>query len=227
VTARLLSVVVPTLDEERHLPGLLADVRELADHHEVIVADGGSTDATVALAEAAGARVVHAPRGRGRQLRAGAAAANGDLLLFVHADARLPRLQGRVVLGGPFPDTPRVAFWYPLRIDAQGLRYRLVERAANVRARWLGLPYGDQGLLVHRDLYDAAGGYDPVPLMEDVMLVRRLRKWGELRSTGLPLTVSARRWERDGVARRTLANWAILARWMAGASPESLAARYR
>ena len=238
----LVSVVVPTLDEEQALPALLQDLRELAQGRtwrsgddptrppqpdiEVVVADGGSTDRTVAIAEAAGARVVHASRGRGHQLRAGAAAARGGWLLFLHADVRLPRSHGRVAFPVLEGTDRRVAWWFPLRIDAPGLAYRLIELGTSLRSRLLGLPYGDQGLLIHRALYDATGGYDAVPLMEDVILVRRLHRWGRLRALHLPLAVSARRWQRDGVLRRTLRNWGVLARWMLGASPESLARRY-
>lgn len=226
--APVLAIVIPTLAEEAALPGLLGDLRDVVAHRDVelVVADGGSADRTVAIAEAAGARVVHAPRGRGRQLRAGAVATTADWLLFLHADVRLPWATP-TALFRMLPSSRRVAGWFPLRIDAPGWRYRLVERGATMRARWLGLPYGDQGLLVHRELYAAAGGYDDVPLMEDVQLVRRLRRWGRLRALPAPVVVSARRWQRDGVLRRTVRNWGVLARWMLGASPDALAERYR
>lgn len=228
MTRPVLSVVIPTLNEEATLPGLLADLSPLrgSEDAELVVADGGSGDGTVALAEAAGARVVHAPRGRGSQLRAGAAAAAGEWLLFLHADVRLPWLTSWLLFRA-IPSSRRTAAWMQLRIDAPGWRYRIVELGANLRSRYLGLPYGDQGLLVHRSLYDAAGGYDEVPLMEDVQLVRRLRRWGRLRPLPHAVHVSARRWQRDGVLRRMLGNWGILARWMLGASPEALARRYR
>jgi rSAM/selenodomain-associated transferase 2 len=227
-----LSIVIPTLDEAARLGALVQDLRRVlaADapwSAELVVADGGSTDATRESAASLGARVVDARRGRGSQLRAGAAAARGEWLLFLHGDVRLSPLVDAVLAQAIGTRYARTAWWFPLRIDAPGWPYRVVEWGANARSRLAGLPYGDQGLLVHRALYDAAGGYDDVPLMEDVLLVRRLARRGRLRPLPIPITVSARRWERDGVLRRTLHNWAILGRWLLGASPESLAKRYR
>jgi rSAM/selenodomain-associated transferase 2 len=223
-----LSIVVPAVDEVATLPALLADLARLTiDRVEVIVADGGSRDRTPEIAAAAGARVVGAQRGRGRQLRAGADAARGALLCFLHADVRLDdralAALARLVADPVAREAPHA---FRLRIDAPGAAYRVVERAANARSRILGLPYGDQGLVVSRAAYDAAGGYADVPLMEDVMLVRALGRTSRVRLLDASLTVSARRWERDGVWRRSARNLGILARWLAGASPESLVADY-
>jgi rSAM/selenodomain-associated transferase 2 len=226
-----LSVVVPALDEARALPALLdALARGLRAPHEVVIADGGSADDTVALARAAGARVVASAPGRGRQLAAAVAAARAPLLCALHADARpspaalarLDALAAATAAGRP----PADAFAFRLAIDAPGAAFRLVERAANARSRWLRLPYGDQGLVMTRAAYDAAGGYPPWPLMEDVALVRALGRVARVRLLDAAVAVSARRWERDGVVRRTLANWRLLARWALGASPERLAAVY-
>lgn len=229
----LLSVVVPALDEAAALPALLAALRAgLPLAHEVVVADGGSADATADLARAAGARVIEAPRGRGRQLAAGADAAVADALWFLHADARPDaRLLAEVatLADGHATERPLAAAWAGrLAIDAPGLAFRAVAAGANLRARMLGLPYGDQGLLVARAHYRAAGGFPAWPLMEDVALVRALRASGvPVRLLDGHVTVSARRWQRDGVARRTLGNWRLLARFLAGADPETLAGRYR
>lgn len=224
-----LSVVVPALDEAAGIGALLADLAPLLrdEANEVVVVDGGSRDATAAIAEAAGARVVQAPRGRGLQLRAGAAAARAGWLLFLHADVRVSHVALGLALDCVEADRRDEAYWFRLAIDGPGVALRLVERAANLRSRLLGLPYGDQGLLVHRTLYDAVGGFDAVPLMEDVALVRRLARTGRLREIRAPLLVSPRRWQRDGVVRRTLRNQEILLRWLLGASPERLAERYR
>lgn len=225
-----LSVIIPTWNEARSLPRLLRDLRRSGRRHfEVIVVDGGSTDGTVEVARRAGVRVLQAERGRGRQLRAGAAAAHARWLWFLHADVRLRgRRSPRPVVPNPEGTDPRVAWYSPLRIAAKGVKYRVVEAGANLRSRWLHLPYGDQGLLVHRDLYDAAGGYDDVPLMEDVILARRIARWGRLRELRVArVKVSPRRWQRDGVLRRTLRNQGILLRWLLGTSPERLAERYR
>lgn len=225
MTDPLLSVVIPTLNEAGWIGGLLEDLRGLRVAHEVIVADGGSSDATLAMARGAGATVVAAPRGRGRQLRAGVSASRAAMLCVLHADVRLPAdtlraIEQLAVAGAPG------AHAFRLRIGAGGLPYRLVELGANLRSRLLGLPYGDQGLLVDRVRYDAAGGYADVPLMEDVLLVRALGPIGGVRLRRESVVASARRWERDGVLRRSVANLAILARFMAGATPEELAPRY-
>ena len=190
------------------------------------MSDGGSTDGTVAIARAAGARVVTGAACRGRQLAAGAAAAHGAWLLFLHADARLAPGAGdelRRAMAAPEP----AAYAFRLRIDGRRPAYRLVEWGTNARSRWARLPYGDQGLLLPRALYDAAGGFQAVPLMEDVLLVRRLVRLAPVRLLGAPVTVSARRWEQDGPARRTLRNWGLLLALWRGESPHRLAERYR
>lgn len=222
----LLSVVVPTLNEASTLPRLLDDLRRLTAPYEVVVADGGSADATLAAARAAGARVTVAAAGRGAQLRAGAAVARAELLCFLHADARLDA-PAAAALDELARTRPAGAFAFRLAIDASGAAYRLVEWGANARSRWLRLPYGDQGLVVSSRDYAAVGGYPPWPLMEDVALVRALGRRGPVRVLPAGIRVSARRWERDGVLRRTFANWWLLARFVAGVPPARLARSYR
>ncbi len=217
-----VSFVIPALDEAERLPGLLADLRSFPLAHEVIVADGGSADGTAARAAALGARVLAAPRGRGRQLRAGATAAGAPVLCFLHADMRLDAaaleaLARAAAAGG--------AWALRLRIAAPGWRFRLVELGANLRAR-AGLPYGDQALLLPRALYQAAGGYPDVPLMEDVALVRALRRHGGVRLLSAAVAASPRRWCKDGVLRRTLRNWALVSAYLLGVPPERLARHY-
>ena len=220
-----ISFVIPTLNEAAALPALLGDLRGIRAVNEVIVADGGSADATRELATAEGAVVVTSPPGRGRQLREGAAHARADILCFLHADVRLDAAaaaaidRAHVALGGS-------AVVLSLRIAGSGLAYRAIERAANLRSRVAALPYGDQGLLLSRDSYTRAGGFPNVPLMEDVALVLSLRRHVRIRVLPESVTVSARRWERDGVARRTLHNWSLLLRYLLGGAPESLAAMY-
>lgn len=228
---RALTVVIPALDEGPHIGGVLDDLAPLVmepnDGSEIVVVDGGSRDDTVAVAERWGARVVAAPRGRGVQLAAGARAARNDWLLFLHADVRLGPLALVMALEHVRRDRRDEAGWFRFRIGGEGWRYRFVEFGTNRRSRWAGLPYGDQGLLVHRSAYDAAGGFDAVPLMEDVLLVRRLRRVARLVEIPAPITVSARRWERDGVLTRMLRNWGLLVRFAMGATPEQIAERYR
>lgn len=193
---------------------------------EIIVADGGSHDGTVALAEAAGARVVIAPRGRGTQLAAGAAAARGEWLLFVHADCRLEAGWERAI--ETFiakPGAGARAGYFDLRLDDEAPAARRLERLVAWRCRAFALPYGDQGLLIARPLHDAIGGFRPLPLMEDVDLVRRLGR-DRLASLGAPILASARRYQRGGYLRRPLFNLFCLSLYFAGVPPRRIARLY-
>jgi rSAM/selenodomain-associated transferase 2 len=220
-----LSVVIPTLNEERSVARLLDDLGLLEVAHEVIVVDGGSADATAAVASRRGAGVLRARRGRGAQLAAGARMAGAPVLCFLHADARLrddARGELEQLLARPLAG----AYAFRFRIDARGWRYRFIEFGAHLRVRLFELPYGDQGLVVSRADYEAAGGYPDVPLMEDVALVDALRRITTVRSLRSELPVSARRWEREGPLTRMLRNWRIVVAYRLGASAHRLAARY-
>lgn len=225
-----LSVVVPTLNEEASLPRLLERLRAgLGDDDradEVVVADGGSQDATVDLAREAGARVVVGPRGRGRQLADGARTASGALLLFLHADC-VPAPGALAAVRAALRDPEVAAVGMRQRIEARGALFRAIERAADLRVR-MGLVYGDSALGVARASYDAAGGFRPLPLFEDVDLSRRLRARGRVRLVpAASVRVSPRRWEREGVLRATARNWMLTVAWMLGVAPERLARHYR
>jgi rSAM/selenodomain-associated transferase 2 len=221
----LLTVVIPTLDEGPYLPGVLKDLTGLRISREVLVVDGGSRDGTCRVARSFGAVVVESPRGRGVQLRAGAAAARARLLCFLHADVRLPG-PALAALDHLARIRPAGAHAFTLRIDAPGLSYRVIEAGANLRARHLGLPFGDQGLVVRRDDYERAGGYPSYPVMEDVSLIRALRQTVGIRVLDAPIRVSARRWRREGPLRRSLRNQLLLLRYLAGADPMRLARAY-
>lgn len=217
------SVVIPALNEAEHVRRAITSAWQ-AGASEVIVADGGSGDRTVALAEGAGARVIAAPHGRARQQNAGAAAAGGDLLLFLHADNHLHPDVGRQLSTA----VRRGARFGALRqeIEAVGWGYRWLETGNAQRVRWLGLPYGDQAIFVRRDVFTDVGGFPEVPLLEDLLLMRRLkrRNWPALLPG--PVYVSPRRWQARGIVPQTLRNWGILARYCCGASLEDLAATY-
>jgi rSAM/selenodomain-associated transferase 2 len=222
----VVSIVVPTLNEERSIAALLCDLRELDVRHEVIVVDGGSSDDTAKVAAALGARVLCSRRGRGAQLAAGAGAATAPLLCFLHADVRLDE-HARCVLAQHALLRPEGAFAFRFSIDAQGWRYRFIEFGARLRMRLFALPYGDQGLVVSRPDYETAGGYADLPLMEDVALIDGLRQITPVRCLVAKLRVSARRWEREGPLTRMLRNWRIMLAYRLGASPHRLAARYQ
>ncbi len=224
----VLSVVVPTLNEERCIRTLLADIAMLPVPHEVIIADGGSTDDTTSIASDLGACVLDSPRGRGAQLAAGARAAIAPTLCFLHADVRLhaDARAALVEIVRRAPSSPSSAHVFRFCIDGIGWRYRFIEGGAHLRMRLLKLPYGDQGLIVSREDYDAAGGYQNVPLMEDVALIDALRRVTRLTLLRASLPVSARRWERDGPITRMLRNAATIVAYRLGASPQRLAKHY-
>jgi rSAM/selenodomain-associated transferase 2 len=219
--AATISVVIPALDEEDGIAAAIASVRDEAA--EVIVADGGSADATRERAAAAGARVITAPRGRGLQQIEGARQARGQWIVFLHADTRLEPGWSRALREAP-PGVVLVAFRFA--VDSPRRAFRLVELGTRLRCRLFRLPYGDQALSVRRAAYHAAGGFLPLPLMEDVDLVRRLRGQGALAVSPLRALTSGRRWERRGVLRGTLRNWSTMALYALGVSPERLRRRY-
>lgn len=220
-----LTVVVPTLNAEAALRELLPDVFAGVAAglvREVILTDGGSADETCRLAEAVGARLVAGPAGRGGQLRRGCEDARGEWLLVLHADTRLPEAWVEVVEAAMAE--PDKAHAFRLSFRAEGLAPRVVAAWANLRSRFFGLPYGDQGLLITRDLYRAVGGYPEIPLMEDVALVRALR--GRIALLPASVTTSAERYRAEGWIRRGGRNLRTLARYLAGAPPERLARDY-
>ena len=222
-----LSVVIPTLNAAAGLPGAAAALMpgvEAGLIRELVVSDGGSQDATVEIAGALGAVTVAGPPGRGGQLARGVAAARGDWLLLLHADTVLAPgwVAGAEAHIARHPDS---AGHFRLAFRAGGLAPRLVAGWANLRSRAFGLPYGDQGLLVSRDLLTGVGGIPDLPLMEDVALARALK--GRLRPLAAEARTSAERYERDGWLRRGARNLGTLARYLAGADPALLAERYR
>lgn len=228
--APALSVIVPTLEEVTQLPSLLANLEAArAPGHEVVLVDGGSRDGTLELAgadERPWLRVLSAPRGRAAQLNAGAAAASGDWLVFLHADTRLsPHSLQRIARLDPD------ARWgySPLRLDAPGLGYRLIEGGINRRSRRFATPSGDQALFVRRRLFEAVGGFPPLPFLEDLAFVDRLHaaQAGPPVRLPEPVLTSARRWQRDGALATVLRMWALRLAYRAGVGATSLARFYR
>ncbi|UUO08953.1 TIGR04283 family arsenosugar biosynthesis glycosyltransferase [Blastopirellula sp. J2-11] len=218
-----VSVITAALNEEANIQAAVGSA-QAAGADEIIVVDGGSADATVALATQAGATLIHSPPGRAIQQNAGVTASTGDVLLFLHADCRLSaesisQIRQR---GGDF-----VFGAFRQKIDAASIVYRLVEWGNCLRIRWLGLPYGDQAIAVRRAIFEQAGQFADVPFLEDYLLSRKLRQqhWPTLLPG--PVITSARRWRKQGVIRQTLLNWRLLAAYHRGVPLEELAARYR
>ncbi len=218
-------MVIPALNEASWLSETLASVGRGGGGQgeiEVVVADGGSTDGTVALAEAAGARVVCGDAGRGPQLNAGAAAARGACLLFLHADTRLQA--GYLDKVRETLEQPGVsAGAFGLAFDDPGWALRCVAAVANMRSRFLREPYGDQALFMRREMFFSVGGFPDVPLMEDVALVRRLRRRGRVKTLDAQVVTSARHCRAVGVWRSVMVNQGCRLGYALGVAPQRLA----
>lgn len=221
-----LSIILPVLDEAGSIQATLASLAPLrAAGHQVIVADGGSSDATTTLCQGWVDHLVAAPRGRARQMNAGAVLAQGDVLLFLHADTQLPpqaaQLVARALRGG--------AGWgrFDVQISGQSRLLPLVAALMNVRSRCTGIATGDQAMFVRRALFQAVGGFADQPLMEDIQLSRQLRRIGRPACLRAKVTTSGRRWDSRGAWRTITLMWWLRWRYWRGAAPEQLARAYR
>jgi rSAM/selenodomain-associated transferase 2 len=219
-----VSIVVPALDEAGVIAETLRSLRELRPH-EIIAVDGGSSDDTARLAEGLADRVLRGPRGRAAQMNAGAAAATGDVLLFLHADCRLGA--GALRQAERLLALPRVAAGcYRMRVEAAAPVYRLIDGCATMRVLLTGIVYGDQGLFLRRETFERVGGFPVLRLMEDVFISLALRRLGRIVLAPGRIVVSPRRWRRQGVVRQTLRNWALTAAAAWGVHPDRLARFY-
>jgi len=225
-----LAVIVPVLDEAEQIESCLAALADLRQRGaKVIVVDGGSGDATVRLAAPLCDRVIAAPRGRALQMNAGARceqARNADVLLFLHADVRLPREADRLIfraLGN------RRACWGRFDVKLQGRSFGLplIGSLMNLRSRATGICTGDQAIFVEQGAFLAMEGFAPIALMEDVEFCRRARRLSAPVALRPPVVVSARRWEQAGLARTVLQMWWLRLAYFMGADPQPLAQRYR
>ena len=219
--AERLSVVVPALNEAAGIEDCLRGLAPLrARGHEVIVADGGSTDATARLAAPLADSVLRAPRGRAAQMNAGAGAATGGAFLFLHADTRLPERADAAVLAAL-----RERAWgrFDVAIDSDDPRLAVIAFFVNRRSRLTGIATGDQAIFVRRDAF---AGFPPIALMEDVAFSRAMRRVSPPACLAARAVTSARRWERHGVARTVLLMWRLRYDYWRGADPDELARRY-
>ncbi len=219
------SVIIPTLDEQHNIESCICSV-SAQGVQEIIVADGGSEDDTARLAKAHGATLIPSERGRAKQMNAGASAATGDVLLFLHADCTLAdgaieEMRQQMIA----PTT--LAGYFRQRIDNRHPFYRLVEVGSNLRARWLRRPYGDQAMFFRSNFFYEIGGFPDVPIMEDLLIARNARARTRLKQMKHSATSSARRWERDGIWSQTLLNWEIAVSELCGIPLPDLASRYK
>ncbi|MCT0198650.1 TIGR04283 family arsenosugar biosynthesis glycosyltransferase [Synechococcus sp. CS-1325] len=221
-----MSVIIPVLDEAGEIGLLLPHWRALREAGaELVVVDGGSADATVSLIERGGFAVLTAPRGRARQMNAGAASARGGLLIFLHADTRLPAAG---------LDLVRQALrgchgWgrFDLELDGGGWRLRLVAALINVRSRLSGIATGDQAIFISRQCFEAIGGFPDQPLMEDIELSARLRRRSSPVCLRAKVVTSSRRWRRHGITRTIVTMWWLRLAYACGVPSSMLARFYR
>ncbi len=224
-TDPLISIIIPALNEGKYIARTLKRVQQGA-RVEVIVVDGGSADDTARQATATGARVVVVEGGRARQLNIGAQHAIGEILFFLHADTVPPPSFDQAIRAA-LQEQQVAAGAFCLGIMGTSLGLRLVEHLANLRSRWLSLPYGDQGLFLRADLFREMGGFPNLPIMEDFVMVRRVRRRGRIVTLSLAVATSGRRWQSLGVWRTTLINQVMIAGYFLGVDPTILAHWYR
>jgi len=219
-----ISVIVPALNEADDIAETLSSIG-YGNNTEVIVVDGGSHDDTVSIAKTRGARVIKGSPPRSQQMNLGADAASGDVLLFLHADTRLPENFDRHILGViKLPGV--VAGAFSLHIDSPVPALRFIERIANWRSRCLKTPYGDQAIFVLSSTFHELGGFPNIPIMEDFELIRKLRKKGDIVTLPEPVQTSARRWLNFGILKTTLINQLIIVSYFMGISPVAIARLY-
>lgn len=216
-----ISVIIPTLNEE----AAIEETLKRLTGQEIIISDGGSTDRTMEIARRL-AKVVPSPCGRGCQMNSGAREASGDTLLFLHADTILPDGWADMIRTAT-ADERVIGGAFSLSIDSGKLSHRIIAATANLRSRFLGLPYGDQGIFVKTSVFKGISGFKDIPIMEDVDLVRRLKKTGKVVLLKDKVTTSARRWEREGVVYTTIRNWSLMTLYLIGFPPERLYRFYK
>jgi len=225
VTSNGISVIIPALNETHHIADTLASIGH-GNNTEIVVVDGGSTDDTVSIARQLGATVIEGSPPRSRQMNRGADAASKKILLFLHADTRLPENFDRHILRAVYQPGV-VAGAFELRIDSPVSSLRFIERIANWRSRCLKMPYGDQAIFMFSNIFHEMGGVPNIPIMEDFELIRRLGKKGDVVTLHQPAITSPRRWLNHGILKTTLIHQLIVVSYFMGISPDTIARRYR
>jgi uncharacterized protein len=224
------SIIIPVLDEEAIIAATIEHLRNLqgaAGPCEIIVIDGDPEAQTIRAIRDKRVITGVGSKGRGSQMNRGAALAKGDILVFLHADTRLP-LNALRLISSVLSDPPCMAGAFDLAIDSDRFVFRLIEKTASIRSRITRIPYGDQALFFRRHYFDAIEGFVDIPIMEDVEIMRRIKKRGDrIGFVSQPVITSARRWEREGAVRRTVRNWLLICLYSLGVSPDRLTRWYR
>lgn len=219
-----LSIIVPILNEVQNIPAITAMLKDINAAHEVIFVDGGSTDGTLVLLPKE-FRLVHSPRGRGLQLNKGAAAAQGDVLLFLHCDSILSR--EAIDLIPKAIETGCMGGCFSLSFDKKGMLLGLIAYLSNLRVRLLRVMFGDQGIFIKRDVFEQLGGFPEIPIMEDLEFSLRLRKIGKVALIKDKIITSPRRFEKNGVLRTILFMHKMKLLYFLGVDPAELARIYK
>lgn len=220
-----ISIIIPTLNEAQHIKATIASTL-VASNIEVIIADGDSQDDTVEIAENAGAKIVYSHPGRAQQMNAGALVADGEILLFLHADTRLPSKFDNMVRE-VLQCQKTIAGAFTLKIDASQWSLRLVEWGVSIRSSYFQLPYGDQAIFLTKKVFEQIGGFPELPIMEDFEMVSRLKRNGNIAIIPAPVLTSARRWLKKGIMKTTLINQIVIIAYHLGVSPERIQRWYR
>ena len=218
-----LSVIIPVINEEARIEKVIKRVSNVDT--EIIVVDGGSSDQTVKLAKELGVRVINSPKGRSLQMNAGASAASGNNLLFLHADTIVPENYVDLIFKTLMDKRP-LAGAFGFKTDLNNTLMRFIEYAANLRSHFFKLPYGDQGIFISRENFERAGGYPKVPVAEDIFLVRNIKKFAGIKTLPECAVTSARRWKKHGFLKTTFVNVVIFCGCYLGIKPEKLHAVY-
>ncbi|MEG3862431.1 TIGR04283 family arsenosugar biosynthesis glycosyltransferase [Microcoleus sp. herbarium12] len=221
-----ISIIIPVLNEAPTIASVISTALG-AQNVEIIVADGGSSDGTAEIAKSLGVRVVSTTPGRATQMNAGAIAATGDILLFLHADTLLPLGYDSGARRALAAKPSAVGGAFELKIDAPQYSLRLVEIGVNCRSRFLQMPYGDQAIFLYSATFDKIGGFPDLPLLEDFELVRLLKTQGRIEIVPQPVLTSARRWQKLGVIQTTAINQIVIIAYFLGVSPDRLAFWYK
>jgi rSAM/selenodomain-associated transferase 2 len=223
---KIISIIIPVLNEAALITQTLSALQPLRTAgHEVIVADGGSADDTRALAESLSDRLIRSPRGRSRQMNAGARLATGETLLFLHADTFLPEGADQLMIDAMKSKSGR---WgrFDVRLSGNHFFFRIIEGLMNWRSRLTGIATGDQGIFVQRQLFETVGGFPEVDLMEDIALSKILKRHDRPVCLRQPVLTSSRRWEKRGILRTILLMWRLRLLYLLGSDPKRLAQIY-